>query len=324
VGRFIELWLSRTGRWNSAKYVIGESYGTTRAAALAMHLLDRGVVVNGLVLVSVALDFKTLMFEAGNDLPNAMFLPTYTATAHYHGRLPDPPDDLDALLDEVRAFAIDEYMPALMKGARLDQQTKTAVAAKLARYTGLAADDIADRCLRIEDMWFSKNLLPGHGHTVGRLDSRYAGRDHERDAPKTMRDPAFDYLMGPYTALANDYLRRELGWVADEAYTVISLEVNSGWDWKQGDRFGFINVGDDLRRAIISAPHLKVLMMNGLYDLATPFFAAEYTADHIDPTGGANDNLTLTWYEAGHMMYLHPPSLDKMRHDLLAFYGSGQ
>lgn len=320
VGAFVERWTSRHHRWNSPKYVAGESYGTTRAAGLAHHLQQKGLFVNGLVLVSLALDFSTFVFEAGNDLPNVLFLPTYAATAAYHGMLQDPPKDLDAFLEEVRAFAIDEYAPALLRGSRLDTKRKRALSKKLSHYTGLDAVAIEARDLRIEDMWFARQLLGSPGKVVGRLDSRYTGRDPDRYAPVATTDPSYDALYGPYSALINDVLRRELGWDADEEYQVISGKVNQDWRWLQDKRMGFPHVVEDLRRALLSNPHLRVLVCNGLYDLATPFFASEHTIDHLGVDPEVRRNVHLTTYGAGHMMYQHPPSLAKLRADLVAFY----
>jgi carboxypeptidase C (cathepsin A) len=320
VGEFIVRWLSRHDRWNSAKLLAGESYGTTRGAALAHWLQDRGVVLNGLVLVSVALNFQTFVFEPGNDLPEIVYLPTYAATARYHGRVRDD-RPIEEFLDEVRAFALREYAPALLAGSRLDPDTRRALAAKLAAYTGLDAAAIERRGLRIEYMWFAKQVLGAPGRTVGRLDSRYVGDDLDPSALTAVRDPSYDAIYGAYAATVNDYLRRQLKWTSDDAYEVLSLEVNQGWKWQHGQRMGYVNTTEELRHALVANPHLKVLMANGLYDLATPFFGAEYTADHLEVEPTLRQNVRLTYYDAGHMMYVHPESLRKLREDLVVFYG---
>ena len=320
VSEFIRRYLSQNHRWNSPKFLAGESYGTTRAAALAKHLQERGIVLNGLVLLSVALNFQTFVFEVGNELPNILYLPSYAAVAWYHDRLPDRPPALDPFLDEVRRFALEEYAPALLKGAALDQKTKQALAQRLAAYTGLEVDDIERLELRIDYLRFAKSVLGKAGHTVGRLDARYVGPDVEPDHRRMQRDPSMDAPMGPFAALINDYLRRELAFEADDDYTVLSMQVNQGWKWDDAERMGYVNVADDLRRALLANPHLKVIIASGLYDLATPFFAAEYTADHLAVGPALRQNLRLTYYEAGHMMYFHPPSLEKLRTDLAAFY----
>lgn len=321
VGAFIRRWIGRNDRWNSPKYLAGESYGTTRAAGLAQHLQQKGLVLNGLVLISVALDFQTFVFETGNDLPHVLYLPSYAATAWYHDRLDDRPEDLDAFLDEVRDFALEVYAPALLKGSRLDPARKQALAEQLAAYTGLPAADLADRDLRIADMWFAKALFEDHGVTVGRLDSRFVGPDLERGAHRATRDPSMDAPYGAFTAALNDLVRRRIGFETDDDYQILSFDVNRAWKWERDDkRVGYPHVAEDLRKALLANPHLQVLMANGLYDLATPFFAAEYTADHLELDDQLRDNLTLTWYPAGHMMYLHPESLSQLHADLERFY----
>ena len=323
VAEFVSRWLSRNGRWNSPRYLLGESYGTTRAAGLARNLQDRGVAFNGLLLVSLALDFQTFIFEVGNDLPHALYLPTYAATAWYHGRLSARPADRDAWLAEVRRFALEEYAPALLQGAALPDEARTRLAARLAGMTGLPADEIARRDLRIEYLWFARQVLGGDGRTVGRLDSRHAAPDSARHAERTERDPSYDAMLAAFCAVANDQLRRVLGWETDDVYEVLSEPVHESWRWSRGPRMGYPNVTDDLRRAMIANPHLRVLFLNGIFDLATPSFAAEYTAAHLGLEPGLADRIALRFYEAGHMMYLHPPSREKLRADLLAFYDAG-
>jgi len=320
VGEFIWRYLSQNHRWNSPKFLAGESYGTTRAAALAKHLQEQGIVLNGLVLLSLALNFQTFVFEVGNELPHVLYLPSYAAVAWYHEALDPRPPALAPFLDEVRRFAIEEYAPALLKGSALDAAHKTAIARRLATYTGLDAGDIEQLDLRIDYLRFAKSVAAKPGYTVGRLDARYIGPDSEPDHRRMQRDPSMDAPMGPFAALINDYVRRELGFEADDDYTVLSLQVNRGWKWDDADRMGYVNVTDDLRRALLANPHLKVIIANGLYDLATPFFAAEYTADHLAVGPALRKNVALTYYEAGHMMYFHPPSLAKLREDLADFY----
>lgn len=320
VGELIQRWLSRHGRWASPKLLAGESYGTTRAAGLAQHLGDLGVHLNGLILVSIATDFQTLVFEPGNDLPHVIFLPSYAATAWYHDRLPDRPAALEPFLAEVAAFATQEYAPALMLGARLDDARRRALADRLHRYTGMPADEIARRNLRLEYLWFARNLLgPGH-KTVGRLDSRYVGADLDPSGHRLTRDPSYDAAMGAFTAVANDDLRRTLGWQTDDQYAVLSREVNEGWSWASKERMGYPNTTAALYQALVGNPHMQVVICQGRYDLATPWYAAAYTRDHLGLPPELADNVQLAWYEAGHMMYFHPPSLEKLRADLVAFY----
>jgi len=321
VGMFITRWLSANGRWASPRFLSGESYGTTRSAALAEWLETRGVALNGLVLLSLAIQFQTFIPDRANQLPYQTFLPTFAATAAYHGRIPLPEGGLDALLAEARRFATEVYGPALHRGDELDEAALIEVSEGLAALTGLPAEAIAARQLRIEAMWFSKQLLAPSGLCVGRLDGRYLGRDGKPDHALMQRDPAYDASLGPYTALANAHLRDTLGWDTDRPYEVLSMEVNSHWDWRQQGQLGFPDTSGQLHTAMTANPHLKVLFANGLYDLATPFAAAEYTARHLRLPAESRSNVRLTYYEAGHMMYFHDPSLTQLRADLEAFYG---
>ena len=320
VGELIRRWLDRNGRWSSPKLLAGESYGTTRAAGLAGWLQEAGVTLNGLALISLATDFQNFVFEPGNDLPSILYLPAYTAVAWYHRRLPQRPDELQPLLDKVRRFALEEYAPALLQGSRLDPARKHRLARRLHRYTGLPTDDIERRELRIDNMWFARTVLGPGPDGVGRLDARYVGPDLDLTGLAQTRDPSFDAAMGAFTAVVNDDLRRTLGWEEDEPYHVLSSTVNQGWKWERKDHMGFPSTTADLRAAMIANPHLKVLFCNGLFDLATPFFAAEHTADHLGLPASLRDNVQVALYEAGHMMYFHPPSRVKLKADLANLY----
>jgi carboxypeptidase C (cathepsin A) len=318
VGEFIWRWLSRNGRWASPKLLAGESYGTTRAGALALYLSSKGVALNGLVLVSVALDFQTFVEAPGHILPHVTYLPSLAATAAYHGRVDVPGGDLDAWLADVRRFATDRYAPALLAGASLSAERKAALAEELSAMTGLAAAAIARRHLRIGYLWFARSVLGEGERTIGRLDGRYVGADLDPTGTELTRDPSMDAAMGAYTAAVNDFLRREVGFDSEEMYEVLSMAVNQGWQWD--NKMGFVDTSDDLRKALIGNPHLRVLFANGLYDLATPFFAAEYTASQLQLTEAVGDRIELTYYPAGHMMYFHPPSLAKLKQDLVGFF----
>ena len=320
VVEFIWRWLNRNGRWSSAKFLAGESYGTTRGAAIANALHARGVFLNGLVMVSLAMRFDTFIDEPGNDLPYLLFLPTYTATACFHGRIETPEEGLDALLAEVREWAYDVYAPALLRGDRLPPARRRELAEQLSRYTGLPADELERRRLRIAPMWFSRTVLGAGEQTVGRLDSRFVGPDQDPVATKATRDPSYDAPLGPYAALVNDHLRRTLGWTDADDYAVLSLEVNAAWKWQVDKRFGYLDVSQDLRTALLANPHLKVLFANGIYDLATPFFAAEYTAHHLNVDAQRQANVRLTYYDAGHMMYINADARKQLRDDLVDFY----
>lgn len=323
VGDFIRLWVTRNERWNSPKLVSGESYGSTRSAALANHLQGRGMFVNGLVLVSSILNFQTARFDTGNDLPYITFLPTYAATAWYHGRIADAPADIEAFLGPVREFAAGPYATALMKGDRLGEQEAAAVAERLAAYTGLSPQYLRATNLRINIMRFTKELLRTERRTVGRLDSRFKGMDIDAAGETFEHDPSLTAIMGPYTATVNHYLRTELEFQDDTEYEILSSKVFRNWDWERPGQSpgggGYINVAEDLRAAMARDPHLKVFVANGYYDLATPFFATEYTMDHLGIEPELKANIDMQYYAAGHMMYVHPESHVKLKRDLVAF-----
>lgn len=319
VGEFIRLYLARNERWNSPKFLAGESYGTTRAAALAAHLQRRGIFVNGVALISSILNFQTARFETGNDLPYILYLPSYAATAWYHEALDERPEDLDAFLDEVRRFARDEYAAALMKGAQLGGEERDRVIARLAGYTGLSERFIREANMRIGVPRFTKELLRDRRRTVGRLDSRYRGIDRDAAGESFQHDPSYTAIVGPYTAAMNDYLARELDYDEDREYEVLSFEVNRQWNWDVPGRAGYVNVAEDLRRAMSTNTHLEVLVANGYYDLATPFFATEYTMDHLGLEPSLRDNLHMRYYPAGHMMYVQPESLQRLREHMVEF-----
>jgi len=320
VGEFIRLWTTRYGRWASPKYLIGESYGTTRASGLSLHLMQRyGMYLNGVMLVSVALDFQVLRFDHANDMPNVVFLPTYCATAWYHKRLPADlqKKPLRKVLDEVEAFASGEYANALFQGARLAPKDRKAVVAKLARYTGLTPEYIERTDLRVEIFRFCKELLRDQHRTVGRLDSRFTGRDRDAAGEEFEFDPAMVEIYGAYASAMNDYVRNALRFEADNPYEVIKA-LYQDWGWKDyANRF--IAVGDQLRQAMSMNKQMRVLVANGYFDLATPHFGSDYTVAHLGIAPELRDNITVSYYEAGHMMYVHKPSLVKLAAELRRF-----
>ena len=320
VGAFIRLYCSRHGRWASPKYLIGESYGTTRAAGLSGHLLERyGMYLNGVMLVSVALDFQSLRFGESNDLPPVLFLPTYAATAWYHKKLaPDlQKKKLRAFLDEVEAFAAGEYSAALFQGARLAAKDRAAIVKKLARYTGLSVDYIERTDLRVEIFRFCKELLRDQGRTVGRLDSRFTGVDRDSAGAQYEFDPSFAKIHGAYAATLNDYVRTDLKYENDLPYEIIK-GLYLTWGWSDfANRYAAI--GETLRKAMSYNTHMRVLVANGYYDFATPHFASDYTFEHLGLDPALRRNITTSYYEAGHMMYIHKPSLTKLAAELRKF-----
>jgi carboxypeptidase C (cathepsin A) len=319
VGDFIRLYTTRYQRWSSPKFLIGESYGTTRAAGLSGYLQDRhGLYLNGIMLVSSILQFQTGYFDPGNDLPYILYLPTYAATAWYHKRLePKLQKDLAATLKEVEAFATNDYTLGLMKGAALPVKERARLVAHLARYTGLSAEYIERTDLRIEIMRFTKELLRSQRQTIGRLDSRFKGGDRDEAGEFFEFDPSLAAIMGPYTATFNDYVRGELKYESDLPYEILNPHVFP-WTYDENEN-RYVNVAETLRKAINANSFLKVFIANGYFDLATPYFATAYTVNHLGLNAALQQNISQGFYEAGHMMYAHLPSLAKLTRDLTAF-----
>lgn len=319
VAEFIRLYTTRNGRWSSPKYLAGESYGTTRAAGLAGELQGRhGMYLNGIVMISAVMNFITLEFDRGNDLPYALHLPTYTATAWFHRKLAPPlQEDLRATLNEVEAFARGEYTLALMQGDRLPAVERARIRTKLARFTGLSEAYIASSNERIEISRFTKELLRDSRRTVGRLDSRFLGHDYDSAGEQYEADPSYDGIQGPFTAALNDYARTELRFESDLPYEILTGRV---YPWKYSSATNrYLNVAETLRRAIHQNPSLHVLVASGYYDLATPYYATEYTLDHLGLAPELQGNLHRSYFESGHMMYIHDPSRAKLTQDVRAF-----
>lgn len=319
VGDFIRLYTSRFQRWSSPKYLIGESYGTTRAASLAGYLQERhGMYLNGIMLVSSILNFQSARFDPGNDLPYILFLPTYTATAWYHKRLPaELQEDLSQTLARAEAFAEGEYTLALIKGSALPEKERKEIAQKLARFTGLSCEYIEQTNLRIRIDRFVKELLRDQRRTVGRLDTRFTGVDLDAAGEQAEFDPSYAAIQGPYTATLNDYIRTELGFESDLPYEILTDRVRP---WKYGEHQNqYVNVAETLRGAMTANPFLKVFVANGYFDLATPYFATRYTFNHLGLDAGLEKNVSMAYYPAGHMMYIHQPSLIQLKADLARF-----
>ncbi len=327
VGAFVRMYLTRYNRWSSPKFLAGESYGTTRSAGLAGHLLSRyGIALNGVILISSVLSFQTIAldstsytFHRGNDLPYVVYLPSYTATAWFHDALSDEllERDLTDLLAEVEAFAETDYVLALQQGSRLDRATFDEVATRLAAYTGLDRAFIERSDLRIEKFHFMKELLRDQGLTVGRLDSRYRGVDRYQVGSMLEHDPSLDVWMGPYTATFNDYVRRDLGYESDLVYEILNPKV---WPWNY-EKFqnAYVEVSETLRDTMTKNPGMRVYVASGYYDLATPYFATEHTIAHLGIEDALRDNITVSYFEAGHMMYVHKPSIEILGPDLRTF-----
>jgi carboxypeptidase C (cathepsin A) len=319
VGEFIRLWTTRNNRWASAKFLIGESYGTTRAGGLSEFLQSRyGMYLNGIMLVSSILNFISARFTPGNDLPFILFLPTYTATAWYHKKLaPELQKDLRKTLDQVEEFAANEYTLALMKGNLLQGKERKAIVDKLAYFTGLSKEYINQTNLRINIHRFTKELRRSEGITVGRLDSRYTGYDKDGVGEYYESDPSYDAILGAYTATLYDYVRRNLKVEVDRHYEIL-ISLYETWKYDKNEN-QFVNTGEQLRNAFRSNPFLKVIVCNGYFDLATPYFATQYTFNHIELPEKQRENISMTYYYSGHMMYTHKPSLIQVTQDLKQF-----
>jgi len=330
ISRFIKQYVSDNNRWNSAKYLLGESYGTTRSAGIVDHLQTReNMAFNGVILVSVALDIEAIFEWPGNERPYALFLPTFAAVAAYHHALPHPPAQLEPFLREVRKFALGEYSEALLEGDGLDPKQRDAVAEKLHEYTGLSVAYIKTSNLRVRESQFTQELLREHHETVGRLDARFRGVAFDPLAEDAEYDPQSAAISSAFTAAFLDYYHRELKFGQGKTYNIQSFTIGGAWDWKHrpaGANFLFPipipNTGLDLAHALGYNPGLRVLVLNGIYDLATPFLATEAMIDHLGLEPELRSHIQLKYYEAGHMMYIHEPSLKQWKSDIAGFYDS--
>ncbi|HEY8708330.1 MAG TPA: hypothetical protein VIM34_10060 [Burkholderiaceae bacterium] len=324
VGEFIRLYLTRYGRWGSPKYLIGESYGTTRAAGLSLHLQDKhDVQLNGVMLVSLAIDLQTLSFDHGNELPYALFLPTYAATAWYHRALAPElqQQPLAQVVQAAEAYANTEYTVALMQGSKLTEPERARVAAQVARYSGLTPGYVLKADLRPEVARYFKELLRERGQVVGRLDTRFVGQEHDDAGEHPETDPFLNNVAGAYAVGINRLLKETLKYEADAPY-VVHAPIWDKWSWKDFAN-KYVNVGVSLRKAMQANPHLRVYVASGYYDLGTPHAAGDYTLNHLGLRGAARDRVRVSYFEAGHMMYVHQPSLARMAKELRAFVKGG-
>ncbi len=323
IGDFISHWLTKHKRWASPRFLCGESYGTTRAVAVAGRLAGdlAGIAFSGIILISPILDFHTARFEPGNPIADACFLPTYVATAFYHGRV-EAPEGRDALLAEARRFAAQAYLPALFAGSALAAETYTTVRSTLARLTGLSEAWLDRTKLRIEPGRYRKELLRDQGITVGRFDSRYCGVDFDEAGAVPDADPSSYGMDHAYVSAMQNHLTSVLNIHWDRTYRPFNMDVAKGWDWQGpktegGARWpGYTNVAPTLGRLLRESPSLRVLIASGYYDIATPFYAAEST---IARNGIKAERIKMRYYEAGHMMYLHEESLTALMTDIRTF-----
>ena len=322
VGDFIRLYTNRYGRWSSPKYLAGESYGTTRAIGLAQYLADmHSMNLNGIMLISAINDLNLAMESNDNDTVYAVYLPTYAADAWYHGRLDAKYQEmaLEDFLSEVRTFAGGAYLSALSRGRKLDEATLRETAARMAAYTGLDADQIIKANLRVYCADFCKSLLSDQKLVIGRIDGRYTGPLTGGDISSGDSDPSSFAMNGIYGAAINQYIGVELGYQTDRPYESLSSQVNSLWSFPQAFGEGFTQE-KTIREIMSKNRFLKIWVLCGYYDMATPFYAAEWVYDHVFLNKEYESNLQFTYYPSGHMIYMHEPSLAQFRKDAGAWY----
>ena len=322
---FITQFLIAKNRMNSPKYLLGESYGTFRNAGLMNKLLNQGIAMNGVIMVSAVFDLRTLIFPPGDDMPYISHFPTYAATAWYHDKVKNKPEDVYAFLDDVRNFTENEYVPALYKGDQLSDDAKKVVAEKLANYTGTDADYWMKADLRVSASEFFAEFLRDDGELVGRLDSRFKGINQDMLSQDGSHDPQSAAISPAYIAGFLDYFYGTLKVNKETTYSITAgRREGFKWDWKhEGNiRWGTqaaINTGVDMAEALSRDPNMKVLILNGIYDLATVFYGVEYSINHLGLKKEIKDNIIMEYYEAGHMMYTHQPSMLKFKKDVSKF-----
>lgn len=319
VGDFIRRWVSEHDRWASPKYILGESYGGIRAAGLASHLQTRyGMTLNGVILLSTLLDFSTLRQAGGNDLAYLVYLPSLTGVAHFHKKIQG---DRDALVKESTEFAFGEYAAALLKGDELDPATRTTLADKLARLTGINAATWLARDLRLDPTFFRGELLRKEGKVIGRFDGRVAWDTTDRSAESPNYDPSYSLAYGAFATAMLDYLGRGLGYKEDQPYEILTAKVQP-WRWNSNNEV--VNLSGRLATAMRDNPHLRVLVMGGRTDLATPPEGVAYSVRHMfNLPANVRQNISTVFYEGGHMFYLNPPDLLKCRDDIVKFIQAG-
>ena len=329
-GQFITRYLNKNGRWNSPKFVFGESYGTTRSAVLSNYLLNHGVFLNGIVLLSSILNFSLDYGNgdpiAGGDWPYVFYLPTEAATAWYHNKVPNRPSDLATFLNGVKQFALGEYLSALYKGDKLGAAERESVARRLSYYLGLPTQYVRNANLRVPYGRFQRELLRSQGQVVGRLDGRYETDDLDRSSMEGPEwDPTDSSIDGPYTTAVNQYLRNDLKYNPSMVYRInvygTIYSDGKSWDFSHNGAYP-LNVAGDLATVMTQDPKLKVFSANGYYDFATPFFATDYTLRHLSLNPSVQSNITYGYYESGHMVYLNDASLIAFKADLARWYDS--
>ncbi|MBD3415289.1 MAG: peptidase S10 [Candidatus Aminicenantes bacterium] len=323
VGEFIRLYITRFDRWSSPKFILGESYGTIRASGLAGFLQGRtlGMYLNGVILVSAVLNSLAKDFSTGNDLPYIFFFPGYTAAAWYHKQLSEEllEKNLEDVLDESEQFALEEYAPALLKGNQITEAQKSEVIQKVSVYTGLSPDYVEQSNLRVNLYRFLKELLRKDHQTIGRLDSRFKGKDEDAAGEYFEYDPSSAAITGAFSTLFNHYVRTELDYPSPSIYN-ISGRVRPWGYGNENARTRFSNSAEILRQEMSHNSSLQVFIANGYYDFATPYFATEFAVSHLGLNSEFKDRIFMKYYKAGHMMYIRKASHQKLKQDLKEFY----
>ncbi|MEQ8808445.1 MAG: carboxypeptidase [Imperialibacter sp.] len=325
ISLFITQYLIDNSRMNSPKFLLGESYGTFRNAGVMNSLLDQGIAMNGVVMVSAVFDLRTLLFPPNDDLPYIVHFPTYATTAWYHNKVTNKPATVEAYMATVRKFTEEEYTPALFKGDQLSASEKSAMAAKLSALSGVSADYWLKADLRVQADEFFQELLRDEGNTVGRLDSRYKGISQDGIGQFADYDPQSAAISPAYIQGFLHYFHNDLKVNKKLTYTVTAGRRDGfKWDWKHKGNFAWgataaINTGIDMAEAMSKAPNMKVLILNGYYDIATVFYGVEHSINHLGLTKEVKNNIIMKYYEAGHMMYTHQPSLEKFKEDVGSF-----
>jgi carboxypeptidase C (cathepsin A) len=317
-GEFIRLYLSRYERWSSPLFLLGESYGTTRAAGIAGELAGRGISFNGITLLSMAVDFQTLEWNNSNDLPYPLLVPTFSMIAGYHHKLPaDLSADMAKTREEVVRWSLNDYTLALGKGDAMSAEEHRKIVEQLVRYTGLRPEVIEAHNLRIDVPTFTHELLLDQKLVVGRLDGRFSSPN---PGEERFYDPTGAAILPPYTSAFNNYLRTELNYKVDTPYRVFAYDepVFEKWEWGSAAE-GFPSTAGGLRAAMIKNPYMKVLVMEGYYDLATPFAAANWTMDHLNLDAKYRQGVSYATYGSGHMVYIDRAEHDQMKKDLVEF-----
>ena len=325
ISLFITQYLIEQGRMNSPKFLLGESYGTFRNAGIMDHMLNQGIAMNGVIMVSAVFDLRTLIFPPDDDLPYLMHFPTYAASAWYHNQIPDKEPDLEMFIDEIRDFTEKSYAPALFKGDRISSEQKNTIADQLSQYTGLSKDYWLKSNLRVTGSEYFAEALRSKGLIIGRLDSRFTGINQDLISQFGSHDPQSAAISPAYITGFLDYFHNTLGVRKDLQYTVTAgRREGFEWDWhhegnQRWNTQAAINTAPNMARALSRDPNMKVLILNGYYDIATVFYGVEYTINHLGLTPEIRDHIIMKYYEAGHMMYTHRPSLIKFKEDVGRF-----